>query len=121
MWPQLHMAAKQLGDWTIDQKPDLVLLISHQVFHHHHHRQLAKKDISNAKRGKQLLLNLEWKSFQGVRICDSPSLLSGATAKGLAQMHGLVGCFNPSTFKKDHAWTTCLSLRMRRDFQTVCI
>ena len=58
------MAAKQLGDWTIDQKPDLVLLISHQVFHHHHHRQLAKKDISNAKRGKQLLLNLEWKVFR---------------------------------------------------------
>lgn len=31
---QLHMAAKQLGDWTLDQKPDLVLLISHQVTHY---------------------------------------------------------------------------------------
>ena len=31
---QLHMAAKQLGDWSLDQKPDLVLLISHQVQSH---------------------------------------------------------------------------------------
>ena len=31
--------------------------------------------------------------FQGVRIYDSPALILGATAKGSAQMHGLVRFF----------------------------
>ena len=35
--------------------------------------------------------------FQGVRIYDSPALILGATAKGSAQMHGLVRFFiNPA-------------------------
>ena len=28
---QLHISAKYLGDWVADQRPDILLLVSHQV------------------------------------------------------------------------------------------
>ena len=28
---QLHVSAKHLGDWVADQRPDLLLLVTHQV------------------------------------------------------------------------------------------
>ena len=30
---QLHVSAKHLGDWVADQRPDLLLLVTHQVIH----------------------------------------------------------------------------------------
>ena len=42
---QLHVSAKHLGDWVADQRPDLLLLVTHQVGSHSCLLKLSK--ISN--------------------------------------------------------------------------
>ena len=39
---QLHVSAKHLGDWVADQRPDLLLLVTHQVIQ----ARVAKSDLN---------------------------------------------------------------------------
>ena len=68
---QLHVSAKHLGDWVADQRPDLLLLVTHQVRPH----------------SLCLLRTVSSSVFQGVGLSDSPALLTGGTARGSAKFH----------------------------------
>ena len=72
---QLHISAKQLGDWVVDQRPDLLMLISHQV------TCVFGGTTCSAPTPP----------LQGVGLSDTPALLTGATARGSARLHGKVG------------------------------